>query len=427
MAQERAENFKATAPVDTSQCQRSPEYETVIEVFTRNLYDPSKLGDVQALKSKHNCDIKNPTDAIKFANQEMGAIDPYSVLRTSAETEAFQLRIKGERLEIGASFYRPKTNDANFDKDPINVVNVIEGGPAQKAGLKDGDQLIAVDHKPIDAEQIGDALAPIYAAVDSPARLTVKRDGRTFDLDITSALVHVSSVTEKTLNDGIAYVRLNSFLSTSGPAELMGALNKHKSAKAVVLDLRDNPGGIVFNAVLATSLFMDHGVVSQARDRLDSSPKEPAFAQRTLFLTKDSSAYTINGDTTKYDRLPDVVDIPVAILVNEHSASASELFAGAMRDNGEAKLVGTQTFGKGVGQSYIPIPSLDGSLVVTSFEDTTPNGDWAGDGSKNRIGLKPDIEVKLPKGARYGSPEDTQLNAAVLYLKTQIAAGRKAR
>ncbi len=427
MVQERAENLKAAAPVDTSKCPRSPEYESVMEAFARNLYDPSKLGDVKVLKSKHNCDIKNPADAIKFANQEISALDAHSVLHTKSDLATMALKEKGDLVGIGATFARPNSKDADTDKGPIDVMKLVAGAPAQKAGLKVGDQIIAVDKKPVESEPIVDSIERVRGAADSHVNLTVRRQGKAIELDITRAQVHFPAVEEKALPGGIAYVKLDSFVPKTGPTELFSALSKHKNASAVVLDLRNNIGGDEFNAMLVTSLFMDHGLVANIRERVALSDQVPGYGQRTIALTKNATVYTAGGDTQKYPRLPDLVNVPLVVLVNEYSASASELVAGALRDNGEAKLVGAQTFGKGVGQSFVPIPSVQGLLRVTSAKNTSPNGIWVGDGSTNKIGLKPDIEVKLPDGARIGTPQDTQLNAAVLYLKTQIAAGRKAR
>ncbi|MFA7340487.1 MAG: S41 family peptidase [Candidatus Obscuribacterales bacterium] len=426
MAQERAESLKAIAKIDTSKCPRSPEYETVIEVFARNLYDPTKIGDLQALKSKHNCEIKMPGDAVKFANKEISALDGHSVLHTKPEIEAMRLEEKGDLVGIGATFTRPNAIDANTDKGPITVASLIKDAPAQKAGLRVGDQIVAIDKKPVELEHLSNAIERVRGTSESTVKLTVARDGRTIDLDITRAQVHFPTVSEKSLSDGIAYVRLNSFVPERGPIELYNALEKHKSAKAVVFDLRNNLGGAENNAVLTAALFMDHGVITNLRQRVDSSPQAPIFADRSYALSKDSTVVTKGGASKSYGRPPDMVNVPVVVLVNEYSASASELVAGALRDNGDAKLVGTQTYGKGVGQAFIPIPSVDGLLRVTTVKDTTPNGHWVGDGSKNKIGLKPDIEVKLPEGVRLGAANDTQLNAAVLYLKTQIAAGRKA-
>lgn len=420
--------FEVNGSKDITKCPRSPEYESVIEAFSRNVYDPSLVGNLAELKNKHNCEIKNSDDAIDFANQEIKSIDHHSAFLERADLDALKLESQGNLGGVGATFSRPDARSAQTDGGPISVVSLLDGSPANKAGLKIGDQVIAVDKKPVDAEKVGAAVARIKGAPGTDVELTVKRDGQVFDIRLTRALVHYPAVEDRDLGDNVAYVRLGNFMSNGGPPELYAALRKHENAKAVVLDLRDNFGGALSNAMAVSSLFMDSGLLQTTTERVDSPLKEPIFVKHRFALSVNSEVVaTENGGTFQYSRLPDLVDVPLVVLVNERSASASEMVAAALRDNGDAVLVGSQTLGKGVGQNLIPIPSLNGMLKVTNYKAETPGGEWLGDGSKNRIGLKPDIEVKLPAGVRFGSPEDAQLNAALLYLKTQVAKERQTK
>ena len=410
---------------DINKCPRSPEYENVIEAFARNVYDPSLVGNLSELKSKHNCEIRSSDDAINFANQEIKSLDYHSAFLTRDDLYALELESHGNLGGIGVTFDRSAVVSKQTDIGPINILSVLEDSPAAEAGLRVGDQIIAVDNKPVDAESLPVAVARVKGEPGTNVELTIKRDGQTFDVNLTRALVHFPAVEERDIGGGIAYVRLKDFMSDSGPPELYAALKKHENAKAVVFDLRNNFGGAVANAVEVSSLFMDAGLLQTTTRRLDSPLKTPIFSQEQITLSVDSAdKVSKNSITRKYSRLPDLVDVPLVVLVNERSASASEMVAAALRDNGDAVLVGAQTFGKGVGQSLILIPSLDGALRVTNFKATTPSGDWLGDGFKNRTGLTPDIPVESTSvGGDLAN--DTQLNAAVLYLKNQIAAASK--
>ncbi|MFA6209192.1 MAG: S41 family peptidase [Candidatus Obscuribacterales bacterium] len=331
---------------DARACPRSPEYDRAIEIFARNIYDPALIGDLNALKSKHNCDINSQADVIDFANAEMAKLDPHSKLFTRAELEALS---RGHESDLG-----------------------------------------------------GASVASSRPEAEPPFQ-----------------------VEEKDLGSGIAYLSISDFRSNRVLLEMSDALQKHENAEAVVLDLRNNPGGSYSNAAHTSAFFMDTGKLYSAELRLDSPLEAPQFAHGSFQLTPNVMHEARDFEAHAYLRLPDLVDVPMVVLVNEGTASSSEMMAAALRENGDAKLVGTETAGQGVGQKYFPIPSLDAILAVSSLKFRNADGQWLGNGSRNRTGLTPDMLVEQSDGAVRGSANDSQLNAAVLYLQVQIAAARK--
>lgn len=278
----------------------------------------------------------------------------------------------------------------------MNEENVLEisrpfpGQPADRAGVQAGDVVIAVDGRSILGLGLYEAIGLIRGPAGTQVTLTLERKGvdKAFDVTITRAKIDIPIVESKMLPGDIAYVSLFEF-SAPSTQRLEAALKEvlAKKPKGLVLDLRDNPGGLLQQAIEITDLFLPSGVIVIER-------------------TRDGQAETLRAT-----RQGIAQDIPMVVLVNAGSASASEIVAGALQDNGRAKLIGEKTFGKGSVQLSRTL-SNGAELRVTIARWFTPN-----DRAIHGQGLQPDIEVALTADdAKAG--RDPQLDRAVEYLTT---------
>lgn len=274
----------------------------------------------------------------------------------------------------------------SVDGEYLTIIEPIKDSPAEKAGLKAGDQIIAIDGEDMTGKLPEVAHQKVLGPAGTDVVLTIKREGveQPFDVTITRAQITVPSTEYKMLDKSIAYIRLSSFSSTTGE-ELKAALKEllAQNPKGLILDLRYNGGGYLEAAIQVGSEFLPDGVVAYEEDR--------DGIRNTLNATGDGSATTI----------------PMVVLVNEWSASASELVAGALQDHGRAQLVGVTTFGKGTVQNWIPLSDNEGAIRVTIARWLTPD-----QRNVTGTGLQPDVEVKI-SDADTQAGIDSQLNKAV--------------
>jgi carboxyl-terminal processing protease len=276
------------------------------------------------------------------------------------------------------------------------VVTPIEGSPADQAGILQGDVVISVDGMPVDARDLNDTVARLRGVPGSSVQLGVLRAPEEAPLtyELVRARVQVSSVRHELLDGQIGYVRISHFSETTAPdlREAVGALRRAAGGElgGLVVDLRNNPGGVLEAAGEVADAFLDGGVivsadgrVSDARFRLEAQPGD-----------------IMDGG-------------PVTLLVNGGSASASEIVAGALQDHGRARVVGEPTFGKGSVQTVMPL-SRGRAIKLTTSRYYTPSGR-----SIHQRGIAPDVVAALPENVPAdGSPiPDTQLDAAVGLLK----------
>jgi len=274
------------------------------------------------------------------------------------------------------------------DDGKLEIAGIIPNTPAEAAGLKSGDRVLEVDGQSIVGYSIYEAIALIRGPAGTQVTLLIERPGqeKTFEVTITRARIEIPLVEAKMLEGNIAYIRLTDFSATATQqmtdalADLMS-----RNPKGLILDLRDNPGGWLDQALNVADLFLDRGVIATQR----SKEGEEVFRSR-------------DGGPAE--------SIPLVVLVNGGSASASEIVAGAIQDRGRGILIGEQTLGKGSVQR--PYRLRDGSeLRVTIAHWFTPNNR-----AINGRGLTPDIVVPWPENAKPG--EDPQLDRAVEYLLT---------
>lgn len=301
-----------------------------------------------------------------------GLGDPYSVYMTKEEYENWEASATGEYSGVGITF-------SQDEKGRYIVVSVTKNSPAEKAGIEPGDQLLKVDGKSYDDMDL--MAARIRGEEGTQVEITYSRDGKKKTADMTRAVIHQESVEYEMLEGDTGYICITSFIDNTGD-DFSKALSKleKKGAKRLVLDLRDNGGGIVDECIEVADEFLDEGVVCYVEDK--------------------------DGNTDTYDAEDGKTDLPTVVLVNGNSASASEILAGALKDNG-FEIVGTKTFGKGVIQGTFNLE--DGSAIkLTVMQYLSPD--------KNVIhekGIKPTVKVKDDESTE----KDEQLEKALEVIK----------
>lgn len=276
----------------------------------------------------------------------------------------------------------------------IDVSNVVPDGPADKAGVLQDDVITAIDGIPTKGMTLQQASSHLRGKDGTKVSLSIERNDHMLPAPIvvTRAKIQELSVYDKMLPGKIGYVELTVFGKDTG-RELTTALDRlqQEGARAIVLDLRDNGGGYLEAAVQVSSKFIPSGPIVSVESRA-------------------SNITTIEADDTA------IAPLPLAVLVNKYTASASEITSGAIQDSGVGTIIGTKTFGKGVVQTIFPLP--DGSAIkITTARYLTPHNR-----NINHRGIVPDIVVTENKGARFGDPaKDTQLERAVEFLNDKIA------
>ncbi len=276
----------------------------------------------------------------------------------------------------------------------IDVSNVVPDGPADKAGVHQDDTITAIDGQPTKGMTLQQASSHLRGKAGTQVQLTIVRDGQQLPQPVTvmRAQIHELSVYGKMLPNKIGYVELTVFGRETG-AELARALDRlqQQGARAIIMDLRDNGGGYLEAALDVSSKFIASGPIVSVESRASNV---------TTYEAEDTA----------------IPPVPLAVLVNGHTASASEITSGAIQDSGVGTIIGTRTFGKGVVQEILPMP--DGSAIkITDARYLTPHNR-----DINHLGILPDIQIDENKGARYGDPtRDTQLGRAIQYINDKIA------
>ena len=292
-------------------------------------------------------------------------LDPHSQYLDAEEYRDIRISTTGSYTGIGIEV-------AEVDGD-IHVITPIAGSPAARAGIRSGDQIIAVDGIMVDAERLQDTIGQMRGRRGSKIRITVLREEEAIDHTMRREVIRVASVHYETLEPAYGYVRLSQF-SESTARELSRAIDEMQDDQdgmldGLVLDLRNNPGGVLDAAIDVSDLFLDSGVIVSAEGR------------------------TAESRFTRSAHRGDVLDgADIVVLVNKGSASASEIVAGALQDHNRAAIVGTATFGKGLVQTVMPL-SMGRAIKLTTSRYFTPSGD-----SIHDIGITPDVYVEDTAG-----------------------------
>mgnify|MGYP000366852966 CR=1 FL=1 len=355
------------------------------------LADQSHVRKIEYLEKLIDQDYLGEKDEDKlaegiYAGLLYGLGDVYSRYYTADEYEQETSSTDGAYVGIGISMEKNKEGG-------VRVVECYEGGPGEKAGLKTDDVISAIDGEDITDKELSDVVNMIRKSGKDSVVLTVHRDGEENALEIETEIsdVDLPSVFEEMLDDNAGYIRITEFKGNT-PENYLDAFNslKERGMDKLVIDLRDNPGGLLTSVCEILNHVLPEGLIVYTEDKYGNREEETSEGK-------------------------DPLEIPLAVLVNENSASASEIFAGAVQDYGIGKIVGTTTYGKGVVQSIRQLS--DGSAVkLTVSNYYTPNGN-----SINKVGIQPDVEVKLDSELlnqdEISHDEDNQLQAALDTLK----------
>lgn len=311
------------------------------------------------------------------------SLDPYSVYLSSESLRNLEIGTMGEFEGIGVEI----TVRDGF----LTVISPIEGSPAQRAGVKSGDVIVSIDGENTEKTNIVDALDRIRGREGTKVDIVVRRDGteETRKFTITRRIVKLRSVESRLIEKDIGYIKLSQFHRDSADEFLSSyrVLEEENGAKlgGLVLDLRNNPGGLLEQALALSDMFMDKGLILNVKGRSELTSKE-YFAREGMEIPTNH----------------------VAVIVNRGSASASEVLAGALKDSGRAKIVGTRTFGKGSVQSVIELSGETG-VKITTARLFTPKGVLIDD-----RGIEPDVFVE---GGDKDAASDPQLARALETVK----------
>ena len=308
-------------------------------------------------------DIRNAI----YAGTLEGLGDPYSVYYTADEYKDMQINTSGNYYGIGAAL----SQDAKTKE--VTISKVYEGTPAEEAGLKDGDQIIKVNDTESTSKELSALVQEIRGEEGTTVHLQVYRasNNKTFEIDVERKNVELPSITSKMLDGGIGYIQISEFQSKTDE-QFKSALAdlKKQGMKSLIVDVRSNPGGLINAASNILDQILPEGTIVYTEDK---------YGKREDY-TSDSNC----------------LDCPIAVLVNENSASASEIFAGAIKDYNYGTLIGTKTFGKGIVQTVFPLEDGD-AVKITTAKYYTPKGNYI-----HGVGIEPDIELTY----KYSGPED---------------------
>lgn len=320
-----------------------------------------------------------------------GVGDAYSTYYTQEEYDAFKEETSGIYNGIGIKMYL-ETED-----NSIVIKEVFEGSPAESAGLLPYDKIIKVAGKSVSGNDYTTVTELVAGKKDTDIALTIYRpsDNKTYEFSLTRSNITYPTVYFRMLDEDLAYIQVTKFEELTHN-QFKNALEKSKeqNAKGIVLDLRNNPGGLLRIAKDIVDELVPEGIIVSTKDK--------------------------NGKSIEYYADREYHDIPMVVLINGSSASASEVVAGALKDYNRAKLVGETSYGKGVVQTIIPLS--DGSAIkLTTSQYFTPSGVCI-----QGIGIEPDVHIGLPiekllKGAKLEDTEDDQLQTAMKVLRGEIS------
>jgi carboxyl-terminal processing protease len=344
-----------------------PQRDSGVSAADRNIYKNLKtFNEVLKMVEKNYVEeMDNKTLIDGAINGMMKSLDPHSSYMTADMYKDLEVETRGVFGGIGI--------EITIKKDVLTVVSPIEDTPAFLAGVKAGDQIIRIDGKSTRDITIMEAVKKLRGPKDSKVAITIMRENmaKPKDIVLTRGVIKIKSIKSRIYDDNIGYIRIASFQERTVD-DLRKTLEeidaKARTPRGLVLDLRNNPGGLLHQAVAVSDVFLKSGIIVTTRGRTKS--------METMSMAKEDG-----HEPT----------CPIVILVNEGTASAAEIVSGALQDNGRAVVIGTQTFGKGSVQTVIPLE--DGSaLKLTTAKYYTPKGR-----SIQAEGIIPDIVVKYAK------------------------------
>ena len=314
-------------------------------------------------------------------NGVLQSLDPYSSYMSPELFKSMQTETKGEFGGLGI--------EISMESGVVRVISPIDNTPASKAGIKAGDYIVKINGEQVQGKSLMEAVKLMRGPVDTSINLTVRRKGKkkAIQFNIERKIIEVSSVDAKIIKNKVGYVRLKSFNENSDEQVFKKIKEFEKKNKPVgyIFDLRNNPGGLLNQAISITDFFLDDGEILSTKGR-------KAFENRKFFARKGDG---INGK-------------PIIVLINNGSASASEIFAGALKDHKRAIILGEKTYGKGSVQSIIPLQN-GGGMRLTISKYYLPSGI-----SISGVGVKPDIFIEESgDDFKINTDTDNQLKYAI--------------
>lgn len=358
------------------------------KIINKEYYEPSlNHQDWSRWKTHYQGKIKTQDDARVAIDTMIASLDePYTRFMPEKDFEDLTTSITSKIYGIGVNIY------SNSGK--IEIFNIMPSTPAEFAGLKQGDIIIAVDGKDTNGMNVSEVAALVRGPENSVVELTILRNNKKLTKKLKRKEIKIKTVKSSIVDNHIGYIQIISFMSGSTPNEFVEALENTKNTDSLILDLRGNTGGLLDNAIFIADMFIDNGTIVDIIYR--NGYRKSIMAQEEL--------------------LP--LNKPVVVLVNGASASASEILSGALKDYHRATLVGRKTFGKGLVQKVVPLPNQTG-VNITIARYLTPNGT-----DINKLGIKPDIEIGNDFEILIDSKKDIQLEKAkdILNDKDRIGA-----
>ncbi|HIS35270.1 TPA: S41 family peptidase [Candidatus Scatousia excrementigallinarum] len=351
-----------------------------------NYYDPT-LNHQQWRHWKEHYHGKIKTDEdVKVAVDTMLASldDPYSRYMTKSEYADQNTSINSKITGIGVNI--------SAISGKIQIINVIDGTPAQSANLQNGDIILDIDGKDANGMSIAEVANLVRGPENTFVKLTVLRDKDKLVKNVMRKEIKIKSV-RSSIDKNIGYIQITSFIGSTTPNEFLEALEKTKKTDGLIIDLRGNTGGLLPNAVFIANLFIPEGNI-------------------VSIVGRNGYRYDIQAQNTDFG-----IEKPVIVLVDGASASASEILSGALKDYHKAKIVGTRTYGKGMVQKIIPMPNETG-LNLTVAKYLTPSGT-----DINKKGIKPDVEVQFT-AKDIKNQNDVQLSEAKKLMSRMLSENK---
>ena len=318
-------------------------------------------------------------------NGVLQSLDPYSSYMSPQMLSEMQTETSGKFGGLGI--------EVGMEAGVVKVISPIDNSPASKVGIKAGDYIVKINDTQVQGKSLTEAVELMRGPVGTDIEITVRRVGekKAIVFNITREIIKITSVRSKVIDGDIGYIRLTSFNENSSDQfkEKIKDLRKNKDINSYILDLRNNPGGLLSQAIKITDFFLDNGEIVSTKGRKKTE-------SRKWYANKGD---VIEGST-------------VVVLINYGSASASEIVAGALKDHKRAILVGENSYGKGSVQSIIPLKN-NGAIRLTISKYYLPSGK-----SISEIGVSPDIKVEeKSENFKMNSENDNQLNFALKLLK----------
>jgi len=343
------------------------------------------FGEVLEKINEEYVDEINQSESMDSAiNGLLQSLDPYSAYLSPDNFQEMQTETSGEFGGLGI--------EVSMEAGVVKVISPIDDTPASRAGLKAGDYIVKINNIQVQGKSLTEAVELMRGPVGSDIELTVRRRGerKALTFNLTREIIEIQSVKSDLLDKNIGYIRLTSFNENSSQQikKRITDFDKEKNLKGYILDLRNNPGGLLSQAIKITDFFLDNGEIVSTKGR-KSSENRRWFAKE--------------GDLTDGK--------PIIVLINYGSASASEIVAGALKDHKRAIILGDRSYGKGSVQSIIPLRN-DGAIRLTIAKYYLPSGT-----SISEVGVTPDIQIDEENDDfKIKTETDNQLNYAIKLL-----------